>query len=182
MSFTQTGTDTLALEVPQALLDATNTDSQTLAFGNNATTTQTTLEIADGNSLTLQASGSLLFSQTGTSTLELSVAESDASKIIDSDGDTQIEVERGIDDDTLRFSTEGVERMQIGSDVATITTDLVVSGNTTLATTTLSGVLMDSYGQVGVDGEVLTSTGTGTIWKSTGELPEGRDGAGFLVG
>ena len=73
LSFTQTGTDTLALEVPQALLDATNTDSQTLAFGNNATSTQTTLAIADGNSLTLQASGSLLFSQTGTSTLELSV-------------------------------------------------------------------------------------------------------------
>ena len=75
LSFTQTGTDTLALEVPQALLDATNTDSQTLSFGNNATSTQTTLEIADGNSLTLQASGALSFTQTGTDTLALEVPQ-----------------------------------------------------------------------------------------------------------
>ena len=230
-----TGTRTQWLPIAQ-------TDSQTLAFGSSNTATQTTLEIAGGNSLTLQASGSLLFSQTGTSTLELTVAETDASKIIDSDGDTQIEVERGNDDDTIRLSTAGVERMQIGSDVTNITTDLsvtatdttlnsnltvanttalgsdltvtgntaitgdlgvasnatvtgtlevtgnttltsdlVVVGNTTLARTTLSGVLLDSYGRVGGSGEVLTSTGTSTQWVTTGALPAGRDGSGFLV-
>ena len=96
-------------------LAALSTDSQTLAFGSSATTTQTTLEIADGNSLTLQASGSLSFNQTGTNTLELAVTETDASKIIDLDGDTQIQVEEGSDDDTIRFDTAGQERLTIAA-------------------------------------------------------------------
>ena len=62
-----------------------------------------------------------------------------------------------------------------------MTSDLVVVGNTTLARTTLSGVLLDSYGRVGGSGEVLTSTGTSTQWVTTGALPAGRDGSGFLV-
>ena len=124
----------------------TGTDSQTLAFG-SGTTTQTTLAIDGGNSLTLQASGSLLFSQTGTSTLELTVAETDASKIIDSDGDTQIEVERGNDDDTIRLSTAGVERMQIGSDVTNITTDLSVTATDTTLNSNLTVAKHHRFGQ-----------------------------------
>ena len=53
-------------------LAGTGIDSQTLAFGNNATATQTT---NDGNSLTLQASGALSFTQTGTDTLALEVPQ-----------------------------------------------------------------------------------------------------------
>ena len=80
-----------------------NTDSQTIAFGNSASATLTTLEITGGNSLSLQASGSVTFTQTGTSTLALGVTEIDTSKIEDTDGDTQIQVEQGANDNTIRF-------------------------------------------------------------------------------
>ena len=63
-----TGTRTQWLPIAQ-------TDSQTLAFGSSNTATQTTLEIAGGNSLTLQASGVLSFTQTGTDTLALAVPQ-----------------------------------------------------------------------------------------------------------
>ena len=63
--------------------EASNTDSQTIAFGSSATSSQTTLEITDGNALTLQASGALSFTQTGTNTLELAVA------VVDSNTDSQ---------------------------------------------------------------------------------------------
>ena len=166
-----------------------NTDSQTLAFGNSATATQTTLDITDGNSLTLQASGSLSFTQTGTNTLELAVTQTDATKIIDADGDTQIQVEEGSDDDTIRLDANNIEvasftstQTQINTAAtlgdtlevtgnATLTADLVVVENTTASgtltansTTTLKGALVDASGSAGTAGYVLSSTSTSTEW------------------
>ena len=69
LSFNQTGTNTL--ELIGSAVGGSGTDSQTLAYGNSSSATQTTLEIADGNTLSLRASGSLSFNQTGTNTLEL---------------------------------------------------------------------------------------------------------------
>ena len=117
-------------------IDAANagTDSQTLAFGTAATTTETTLEITDGNALTLQASGSLAFAQTGTGTLQLVVEG--GGDVIDADGDTQIQVEETADDDTIRFDTAGEERMLIAANGS------IGMGTTTLSQTlTLNGTL-----------------------------------------
>ena len=163
-------------------LDNSGTHSQTLAYGSSATSTATTLEITDGNSLTLQASGSLSFTQTGTNTLELAVTQTDAIKIIDTDGDTQVQVEEGADDDTIRFDTAGIEiasftstqtnfntAITASSTLAvsgntTLTSDVVVVGTTTLATTTLGATLQDVDGDAGTAGQVLSSTGTSTNW------------------
>ena len=92
------------------LAGGSNTDSQTLAFGNSATTTQTTLTIAGGNALSLQATSALTFNQTTTNTLEMIVATVDTTRLVDADGDTQIQVEEGGNDDTIRFDTAGTER------------------------------------------------------------------------
>ena len=46
----------------------------------------------------------------------------------------------------------------------TVTSDLTVQGSTTLATTTLGAVLRDYDGDVGTDGQVLSTTGTSTQW------------------
>lgn len=59
------------------------TDSQTLHFGSSATATQTTLQISKGNSLTLQVSGGLSFSQAGTHTLLLEGSSSSSSGYLD---------------------------------------------------------------------------------------------------
>ena len=50
-----------------------------------------------------------------TSTLD-EVSSGDSDVLIDNDGDTQIQVEEGNDDDTIRFDTAGIERMQIQAD------------------------------------------------------------------
>ena len=104
-----TGTGTLWKDPPNS-----GTYSQTLAFGPSATSTETLLEITEGNALTLQASGSIAFAQTGTDTLQLIVASTDATTLLrDADGDTQIQVEETADDDTLRFETDGQEWMTL---------------------------------------------------------------------
>ena len=111
-----------------------------------------------------------------------------STKIIDGDGDTQIEVEQGNDDDVLRFDTTGQERMQIASngDIAMDTNvlfvdesanrvgigttspnrDLTVSGDAQV-----TGRLFDSSGDAGTTGQVLSSTGAATNWiDATGGL------------
>jgi len=90
----------------------TGTDSQTLQFNPAATTTRTTLDISQGNSLTLLASGSLNFSQTGTNTLTF-IGQSDATRLIDADGDTQVQVEKNTNENRIQFDTTGTERMVI---------------------------------------------------------------------
>ncbi len=63
---------------------------------------------------------------------------SNAAKIIDADGDTQIQVEEGADDDTIRFDTAGTERAVISS-----------NGNMGIGTAT-PGAKLDVVGDVGV--------------------------------
>ena len=104
-----------------------------------------------------------------------------STKIIDGDGDTQIDVEQGSDDDVLRFDTTGQERMQIASngDIAMDTNvlfvdesanrvgigttspnrDLTVSGDAQV-----TGILYDSSGDAGTTGQVLSRTGAATNW------------------
>lgn len=84
-------------------------DSQTLAIG-TTTATETLLTLENSQDLTLTTSGSLSFSRTSSSTLELI---GDANQLIDADGDTQIQVEEGTNDDTIRFDTAGIERAVI---------------------------------------------------------------------
>ena len=78
------------------------------------------LTIAQRDAIASPATGLLIYN-TDTNQLNIYdgtvwVVTSDSTKIIDTDGDTQIEVEQqGSDDDTLRFSTAGEERMQIGA-------------------------------------------------------------------
>ena len=106
-----------------------NTDSQTLAFGSSATTTETTLEIADGNVLTLQATGSLTFNQTGTNTLQVSAPVVDTTQTIDTDGDTKIQMEEnGVDDDTVRFDANGREALSIKEDRLTLSMKPLFTG------------------------------------------------------
>ena len=108
MTLTISDGNTVTLDLSS--LDNSGTDSQTLAFGNSATTTQTTLTIAGGNALSLQATGALTFNQTTTNTLEMIVATVDTTRLVDADGDTQIQVEEGGNDNTIRFDTAGTER------------------------------------------------------------------------
>ncbi len=49
----------------------------------------------------------------------------------------------------------------------TLTNDLTVQGTTTLATTTLNGPVIDSDGELGQVGQVLSATATGTNWINT---------------
>ena len=105
-------------------LSQVGTDSQTLAIG-TTTATETLLTLENSQDLTLTASGSLSFNRTSSSTLELI---GDASQLIDADGDTQIQVEEGADDDTIRFDTDGTERAVINA-----AGDLIVFGNQTVS-------------------------------------------------
>ena len=125
------------------------------------------------------------------------VVTGDATKIIDGDGDTQIEVEQGNDDDVLRFDTTGQERMQIASngDIAMDTNvlfvdesenrvgigttspnrDLTVSGDAQV-----TGILHDSSGDAGTTGQVLSSTAAATNWIDTIEEAPTLTGVGRL--
>jgi len=92
----------------------------------------------------------------------LSTATADSStKVIDDDGDTQIQVEETTDEDIIRFDTEGDERMVILGDAG--------SGNVgigTIAPDTRLQVEQDSAADTTVTSIIrLTSTndGTGTI-------------------
>ena len=88
------------------------TDSQTLAYVNaTATATQTAISLGNSQSLTLITSGTLSLSNTDSTTLTLTAGAGD--QIIDADGDTQIQVEEGTDDDAIRFDTGGTQRAVI---------------------------------------------------------------------
>ncbi len=135
------------------------TDSQTVELAAAATTTQTTLTISGGNSISLTASGSLRFNQTATNTLEL----------VGGPGVTTLPSGTATDT-TLRWDgTDWVTNTALlsnGTNQATVTTDVTVQGTSTLATTTLTAGLIDGSGNVGTAGQILTSTGTSTQWSS----------------
>lgn len=170
------------------------TDTQTIAFGTGATATKTTIEITDGNSLTLQASGSLVFSQTGTDTLMLVGTEGgnvpngtlvdstlrwDGNNWIENDqllaSSTQVTITTELLVDsgttTMSLTNSGLDLNTTGSLTVSATsitvtgTAITVDGPSTFTTTvTLNGQVVDSFNSAGAVGEVLTATETGTQW------------------
>ena len=126
------------------------TDSQTLAYGNSATSTQTTLAIVNGNALNLRAGTGISFNQTGTDTLEISGSNASGTTT----------------HTTLRWDgTAWVENTALLSDgtaTTTATTDVVVTGSTSLATTTLNNALIDGNGSAGTAGQILSATASNT--------------------
>ena len=126
------------------------TDSQTLSYGNSATSTQTTIAIVNGNALNLQAGTGISFNQTGTDTLEISGSNSSGTTT----------------HTTLRWDgtawVENTALLSNGSTTTTATTDLVVTANTSLATTTLNKALIDGEGNTGTAGQVLSATASNT--------------------
>ena len=92
-------------------------------------------------------------------------------EITDADGDTRIRAEQTNDEDLLRFTTSGVERMQIqaNGNIAmpsnlTVGTAAVNRGLTVNGPAQVTGRLFDSSGDTGTAGQVLSSTGTGINW------------------
>ena len=107
----------------------------------------------------------------------------DTDLFTDLDGDTQIQVEEGADDDTIRFDAAGVEIATLTSTDTIIANALTASSTLTVnSTTTLKAALVDGAGNVGTSGQVLSSTGASTNWISllneapvltaTGNLPD----------
>ncbi len=130
-------------------------------------------------------SGQVL-SNTGTATDWIT---NSTDSITDADDDTQIQVEEGSDDDTIRFDAAGIEVATFTSTQttlntavtasstlavsgnATVTADLYIGANTTASgtltsksTITLNASLVDADGDEGTAGQVLSSTGTSTNW------------------
>ena len=144
-----------------SLADLANsgTDSQTLALDGSATSTQTTLTISGGNGISLTTSGSLRFTQTATNSLQLY----DTNNLPSPTGTNT--------NTTLRWDgTSWVVNTALqtdGSSQASITGNLNVSGETTLATTSFENVIYDADGDPGHPGQVLSATATGTNWIST---------------
>ena len=152
-----TSTETVDLS---SLSGGTNTDSQTLALDTLATSTQTTLTISDGNAISLTASGSIRFTQTGTSVLEIYDVGSLPAPLSGTNTNS-----------TLRWNgSNWVTNTALesdGSSQATVTGNFNVTNNTSLATTTFNNVIYDADGDAGRPGQVLSATATGTNWIST---------------
>ena len=152
-----TSTETVDLS---SLSGGTNTDSQTLALDNLATSTQTTLTISDGNAISLTASGSIRFTQTGTSVLEIYDVGSLPAPLSGTNTNS-----------TLRWNgnnwVTNATLESDGSSQATVTGNFNVTNNTSLATTTFNNVIYDADGDAGRPGQVLSATATGTNWIST---------------
>ena len=133
--------------------DSFNGDASTVAFtlsvsGTTATTIvslngvvqiPTTAYAVSGTTLTFTeapASGDVIDARVLTTTSTIIA-------IADQDGDTQIQVEEGSDDDTIRFDAAGSEKMTISSTGVTMESD-VTAENITLSgsyTLTLGGIL-----------------------------------------
>ena len=125
-----------------------------------ATSTQTTLTISDGNAISLTASGSIRFTQTGTSVLEIYDVGSLPAPLSGTNTNS-----------TLRWNgSNWVTNTALesdGSSQATVTGNFNVTNNTSLATTTFNNVIYDTDGDAGRPGQVLSATATGTNWIST---------------
>ena len=80
---------------------------------------------------------------------------------------------------TLAANTTVTGTLEV-TDTATLSSDLVVAGNSTASgtltvnsTTTLNAALVDSLGETGTANQILTSTGTSTIWMDNDALAAG---------
>ncbi len=110
----------------------TNTDSQTLTASLNTNTL--TLAISGGNTQTVSlatintdaqnisalsfnsSTNSLTVGISGGASQSISLKGGQAGFLSDDDGDTQLQTEEGADDDTLRFDTNGIERLTLEAD------------------------------------------------------------------
>ena len=119
-----------------------------------------------------------VLSSTGTQTNWVTLASNSS---IDADSDTQIQVEEGTDDDTIRLDTASVEVATFTVTDTTIANDFTVQGSSSLATTTLGAVLQDYGGDAGTAGQVLSSTGTSTNWVDVLKEAPGVTGIGQLT-
>ena len=95
--------------------------------------------------------------------------------LVDADGNTKIQVEEGTNDDTIRFDTNGIERLTIDS-----TGDAVLSGSMETGNILVGGV---GHPQAGTGG-TITTVGDYTIHTFTGSgtfTPNGNLNVEYLV-
>ena len=120
-------------------LSVTGTTATTIVSLNGVVQIPTTAYAVSGTTLTFTeapASGDVIDARVLTTTSTIIA-------IADQDGDTQIQVEEGSDDDTIRFDAAGSEKMTINSSGVTFASD-VTAENLTLSgsyTLTLGGIL-----------------------------------------
>lgn len=140
------------------------TDSQILAFGVSNTQTTTTLEVSGGNAISLQVTDALSLSQTGTHTLLLSAkntniyntdASLSASRTIDLNG-FPLDFQTAVGNSVLYMDPIN-QRLGVGT--ITPSQSLSISGSLSL-----SNSFYDSKKSPGINGQLLSSTGTGTAW------------------
>ena len=174
----------------------TNTDSQTLTA--NLNTNSLTLSISGGNSQTIDLSTissvedqqltasalsanntlTLAISEGNTVTLDLSSLQTAAGTAANNslrwDGSAWVENATLVSDGTAQ---------------ATVTNNFAVGGSTTLTgdttaqgSTTLQGALVDSTGSAGSSGQILSSTGTATLWIAAGASPIQLQAATYNAG
>ena len=163
----------------------TNTDSQTLTA--NLNTNTLTLSISGGNSQTIDLStiSSVEDQQLTASALSanntLTLALSEGNTVTLDLSSLQTEAGTAANN-TLRWDgsawVENATLLSDGSVQATVTTNFAVGGSTTLTgdttaqgSTTLQGALVDSAGNAGSSGQILSSTGTATLWIAAGASP-----------
>ncbi len=144
--FDAAGIEVATFTSTQTNLNTAITASSTLAVSGNTTVTGD-FEVEGITTLATTTLGAVLqdydgdngtagqvLSSTGTSTNWIDIS---SDSITDADGDTQIQVEEGSDDDTIRFDTAGTERMIIDS-----------SGNVGIGTSTPTAELdINAIGQ-----------------------------------
>ena len=150
-----------------------NSDNQGLLFGNGATSSQTTLEITNGNALTLKASGTLAFTQSGTTLTLVGTGVGSSGTVTNVSNVTNVGPVTNISTTTLAGTT-------IVSGTLTTVNSVTHQGPvsnygpvTNNSTTTLNGSLVDASGNSGTSGQILSSTGTSTQWITPVDVANG---------
>ena len=106
--------------------------------------------------------------------LRLGASSSSLADLFDKDKDTGIYAEKNDQENTLRFQTNGSERMTINENgnigIGTLNPDdaLDVAG-----TVHFAGALKDKDGEEGTDGQLLKTTSTGIDWVTPFQLLDG---------
>ena len=174
----------------------TNTNSQTLTA--NLNTNSLTLSISGGNSQTIDLStiSSVEDQQLTASALSanntLTLAISDGNTVTLDLSSLQTAAGTAANN-TLRWDgsawVENATLVSDGAAQATVTTNFAVGGSTTLTgdttaqgSTTLQGALVDSTGSAGSSGQILSSTGTVTLWIAAGASPIQLQSATYNAG
>ncbi len=143
------------------------TDNQKVAndltVGNDAAvqgdlTLSGAIKTADGSA----GNNGQVLSSTGSNTAWIDVA---SDRIIDADANTQIQVEEGANDNTIRFDANGVEVATMTETKMTLNTPInAVMGTSSLGNLNVTGALRDSSGDTGSAGQLLFTTANGTNW------------------